>query len=135
MAWLGLLVIFTYTPIIAAIFVKNGNIVMEYFNMQHQAISLFVNMGLIGMVLIDYFTTSHSIDRYTMCLIFIGILALFVIYVHTGIIYNGKGGLYTRIINNKWLSFVAHVVLLFVVGIIKYLSMNKPEPYIVAEQI
>lgn len=133
--WLMLLVLFTYTPIISAMLVKDGNALIEYINNQHQAISLFVNLGMLGMVLIDYFGALPSIDGKTTILLSMGVLALFVIYVHSGIIYGGNGYLYRCVINNKWLSIVAHIVFLFIVGKIKYLSLNKTESYIEVSEI
>lgn len=133
--WLLLLVIFTYTPILVSLLLNNGSVMEAYFNSQHQAISLFINLGLLGMVLIDYFSVFPSIDGKMVVYLSIGVLALFVIYVHSGIIFYGNGYLYKGIINNQWLSVTAHIILLLIVLYIKYLSLSKPNSYIVATSV
>lgn len=133
--WLSLLVIFTYTPILVSLLLNNGSVMEAYFNSQHQAISLFINLGLLGMVLIDYFSVFPSIDGKMVVYLSIGVLALFVIYVHSGIIFYGNGYLYKGIINNQWLSVTAHIILLLIVLYIKYLSLSKPNSYIVATRV
>lgn len=133
--WLSLLVIFTYTPILVSLLLNNGSVMEAYFNSQHQAISLFINLGLLGMVLIDYFSVFPSIDGKMVVYLSIGVLALFVIYVHSGIIFYGNGYLYKGIINNQWLSVTAHIILLLIILYIKYLSLSKPNSYIVATRV
>lgn len=135
LAWLLLLVLFTYTPIIAAMFMNNGSVVVSYFESQHLAISLFVNLGLLGMVLIDYFSVYPTIDGRIALVLSIGVFATFVIYVHCGIISHDNGHLYRGIINNKWLSPLSHSVLLVVIWHIKYRSLNKPDSYIIATKV
>lgn len=135
LAWLLLLVLFTYTPIIAAMFMNNGSVVDSYYESQHMAISLFVNLGLLGMVLIDYFSVYPTIDWRVALVLSIGVFATFVIYVHCGIIYHGKGYLYKYIINNIWLSPISHCVLLAVIWNIKYRSLSKPVSYIIATKV
>ena len=87
------------------------------------------------MVLIDYFSVYPTIDGRLAIVLSIGVLALFVIYVHTGIVFYKKGYLYNQWINNNWLSVAAHVVLLFVIGLIKYLSLSKPGSYIMVTEV
>lgn len=135
LAWLLLLVLFTYTPIVAAMFMNNGSVVDSYFESQHLAISLFVNLGLLGMVLIDYFSVSPTIDWRVALILSIGVFATFVVYVHCGIIHDEKGYLYKYIINNRWLSPLFHCVLLTVIWYIKYRSLSKPGSYIIATRI
>lgn len=72
--WLMLLVLFTYTPIFAELFKENGNVLCIYFKMQKEDIALFVNIGLLGMVMIDYFGTKFAINAFRTLLLF------FVIY-------------------------------------------------------
>lgn len=135
LAWVLLLVIFTYTPIVAAAFMKEGDVLAEYFKSQHHAIALFVNIGLLGMVLIDYFSVYPTVDGRLAIILSVGVLALFVIYIHAGIVFYDKGSLYKGIINNRWLSVAAHIVLLLIVGFIKFLSLSKPGPYLVATEV
>lgn len=125
--WLMLLVLFTYTPIFAELFKENGNVLCIYYKMQKEDIALFVNIGLLGMVMIDYFGTKFAINAFRTLLLFFGIVAIFVIYVHSGIMFSNAGDGYTKIVNNNYLSIIAHVVLLFIAGYFKYVSLMKPK--------
>jgi hypothetical protein len=125
--WLMLLVLFTYTPIFAELFKINGNVLCAYYKMQKEDIALFVNIGLLGMVMIDYFGTKFAINGFRTLLLFFGIVAVFVIYVHSGIMDSNTGDNYAKIVNNNYLSMIAHVVLLLIAGYFKFVSLMKPK--------
>lgn len=125
--WLLLLVLFTYTPIFAEMFKKGGDILCAYYMMQKENIALFVNIGILGMVIIDYFGTKLAINGFRTLLLFFGIVAIFVIYIHSGIMYSNAGNDYIKIVNNNCLSMIAHAVLLVIAGYFKYISLMKPK--------
>lgn len=125
--WLMLLVLFTYTPVFAESFKENGDILGAYYKMQKEDIALFVNIGLLGMVMVDYFSTKLAINAVRTLLLFFGIIAVFVIYVHSGIMFSETGNDYIKIVNNNYLSIIAHVVLLLIAGYYKYVSLMKPK--------
>lgn len=72
--WLMLIMLFTYTPIFAELLKAKGNILCAYYNMQKEDIALFVNIGLLGMVMIDYFGTKFAINGFRTLLLFFGIV-------------------------------------------------------------
>ena len=124
--WVLFLVFFTYTPVIVALFVTDKDVLCTYYEMQKAPVSLLVNFGLLGMVVWDYFSVKPTMDiRVTICL-FVGLLALFVIFFHANIMFTGTGKSYSDIINNDCLSFIAHFILLLAVGYLKYLSAKEP---------
>ena len=125
--WLMLLVLFTYTPIFAELFKDEGNVLSLYYKIQKEDIALFVNIGLLGMVMIDYFGTKFALNVFRTLLLFFGIVAIFVIYVHSGIMDSNTGDRYIPIVNNNFLSLIAHAVLLLIAGYFKYISLMKPK--------
>lgn len=135
LAWLLLLVFFTYTPILATMFLSGGSMLDAYYDSQYRPVALFVNLGLLAMVLIDYFSVYPTIDRRLALVLSLGVFAAFVVYVHAGIVHFEKGYLYKGIINNRWLALAAHGILLMVVWFIKFRSLNKPSSYLVATEV
>lgn len=125
--WIMLLVLFTYTPIFAELFKEGGDVFCAYYKMQKEDIALFVNIGLLGMVMIDYFGTKFAISGLRTLLLFFGIVAVFVINVHSRIMDSNTGYLYTKIVNNNYLSIIAHAVLLLIAGYFKFVSLMKPK--------
>lgn len=133
--WLLLLIFFTYTSLVATLFMADGDFLTDYVESQHQSVALFVNIGLLCMVSIDYFCNKPYLDLKYAIILFIGIISLFVVYAHSGILFTKTGYLYKRILNNNWLSFFAHIVFLGTVLIIKYWSLRKPDAYVIATEI
>lgn len=124
--WLMLLVLFTYTPLFAEMLKTEGNVLCVYYCMQKEGIALFVNIGLLGMVMIDYFGTKFDINGFRTSLLFLGIIAIFVIYFHSGIMNSNTGDEYVKIVNNNFMSIIAHIILLMIVGYFKFISLMKP---------
>lgn len=124
--WLMLLVLFTYTPLFAEMLKTEGNVLCAYYCMQKEGIALFVNIGLLGMVMIDYFGTKFDINGFRTSLLFLGIIAIFVIYFHSGIMNSNTGDEYVKIVNNNFMSIISHIVLLMIVGYFKFISLMKP---------
>lgn len=137
LAWLLLLVIFTYTPVLYALFLKESCLWTEYFTLQGGAFALFVNIGVLGMVMIDFFSVRPSLDASEAVLVFASIFFVFIIYFHSSMVLNGEVAVYKPIINNRWLSPVAHLCFLLIVWYFKFLSIRKPKdrPSIIATPI
>ena len=127
LSWVILLAIFTYTTLFAELFKSEGNVLCAYYKMQETEIALLVNLGILGMVMVDYFGTRLGIDGKKTLDVFIGIFAIFIVYIHSGIMSSGTGSSYICIVNNNFLSLVAHLVFLSIASYFKYLSLRKPK--------
>ena len=86
LAWLMLMVFFTYTAILSEALMAGRTLEYAHCNNQCTLIALIVNCGLLFMVIFDYMLAGKDISHTMMWFIFIGIILAIGIYGHAGIL-------------------------------------------------
>ena len=88
LSWLLLMVVFTYTAILADAMVVDKSFASVHWTNQSTLISLIVNCGLLFMVIFDYMLAGKNIPHVVMWIVFVGIIIAIGIYGHTRILRN-----------------------------------------------
>ena len=82
LAWLMLMVFFTYTAILKGAMMVENTLEYAHWSNQCNVIALIVNIGLIAMIIFDYRLSSNNMSHTMLWLIFIGIFLAIGIYGH-----------------------------------------------------
>ena len=121
--WMGFMVFFTYTILLLAIVETDTNFKTVFYEQQSSYISLFVNCGLVLMLVLDY-VNSHprSITPCSFVLPFIAIMLCLIIKAHCDSNLKDILGNYMWPISSENLSIVAYT--LFLITIISVRRKN-----------
>ena len=123
LSWLLLIIFFTYTTILAAIFLTEESFDTEYFSCQCMIISMIVNIGLMAMVVFDLMSAGKQLSNLDVFFLLVGICFAVGIYGHAGIMCNNSNGQYTFPLNWKGFSFVLHLLLFIILWRLKAKSL------------
>lgn len=124
-AWLILIVLFTYTPLVHhALKISEVPFVEEYCNNQQCGISLLVNLGLLLMVVFDYIGAGKHSTTKLLLLVLCAVFVAFGIYLHTGSYVAKELSHYVYPISENNLSMFLHV---FFFGILLYIKVESME--------
>lgn len=118
LSWVCFMIFFTYTDLLVACVSNDLTLATEFQRMHIRSVSLFVNFGLIIMLLFDYSTKNKDINRTLVWVIIGGLLLSLSIYVHCGkVAANTHSSLCFPLSwdNFSMLLFVFLMILLFVV--------------------
>ena len=114
LAWLLLMVFFTYTAILSGVMMANSNFDSVHWTNQCTVISMIVNCGLLFMVVFDYMLAGKNVPHTMVWVIFLGIIIAIGIFGHTGIMVTGKAANYKFPLNWPSLSLWLHLAFLFI---------------------
>lgn len=114
LAWLLLMVFFTYTAILSGFLVAGSSFDSVHWSNQCTVISMIVNCGLLFMVVFDYMLAGKNIPHVMVWMIFLGIVIAFGIYGHTCIMASNMAPKYKSPLNWPYLSLWLHFVFLFI---------------------
>ena len=131
LAWLLLMVFFTYTAILSDSMVVINSFKSVHWSNQCTLVSLIVNCGLLFMVVFDYMLAGKSIPHIVMWVVFIGIILAIGIYGHTKILYAGESEKYEFPLSweplARWLHLLFFVILLWLKERAVELDMSEIE--------
>lgn len=117
--WVCFMVFFTYTDLLVA-WVKREVVFLNFFNnAQCQYISLFVNFGLILMLVFDYVTAKQELTVYSYILPFISIGLCLVILGHARLFVRNELLQYKCPISWPYFSMSIYVVYLTTIYLLK----------------
>lgn len=125
LAWVLFMVFFTYTALVVELLEKNGDFYKLFYLEQSQYISLFVNVGIVIMLLFDNHLTGNRYSGPAYYLPLFAILLCLTIKAHCDL--NVQDGIkdYIYPICEKRLSVFAYCIFLFMVYILKARSLWK----------
>ena len=131
LAWLLLMMFFTYTTILSGSMVAANSFESVHWTNQCSLISLIVNCGLLFMVGFDYMLAGKSVPHVVMWVVFVGIILAIGIYGQTGVLYAGNTDKYEFPLNWKpfaqWLHLFFLVILLWLKERAVELDMSEIE--------
>lgn len=124
-SWLALLLVFTYTPLIHAM-LKGGEVFKNvYFESQSSWSAMFVNGGLLLMLIVDYWGAQKQPTIVIWGLSIFAILLAMIIFAHTGAYAAGELSEYQYLLNDYRFSYSLHIAFLGILLYIKIRSMVK----------
>lgn len=122
--WMLFMAFFTYTILFVALIEKDVDFASIFYNQQSSYISLFVNFGLVIMLVFDYASSHKTISLSSFILPFIAILLCIVIKGHCDCNMDGTLIKYIWPISYEPLSIIIYVVFLFLIFILKVISLT-----------
>lgn len=117
-SWVCFMIFFTYTDLLVAIVSKDMTFASEFQSLHIRSVSLFVNIGLIIMLLFDYSAKNTNFHKSIVWSIMAGLLLSLSIYIHCGkVVTNAHSSLYFPLCWDDFsiLLFVILLALLFVI--------------------
>lgn len=122
--WVCFIVFFTYTTLLVALVEEQTNFIDSFYQEQAKFVSLFVNFGIVFMLVFDVVNCKNStIKSYEYILPFIAMLLCLIIMAHCKILNIGEGANYVYPINSRYLSIFAFVLYLFCIWFLKILTL------------
>lgn len=126
-SWVCFMCFFTYTDLLVALVSNNLSLTTEFQKLHIRSVSLFVNFGLIIMLLFDYSTKTRDINRTLVWIIIGGLLLSLSIYVHCGKVATNAHSLLCFPLNWDNFSILLFVVLMILLFIIKtFVEFSTP---------
>ena len=114
LAWLLLMVFFTYTTILSESMVAGSSFECVHWTNQYSLIAMMVNCGLLFMVVFDYMLIGKSMSFTMIWVIFLGIIIAICIYGHTSIMATNTASEYKSPLDWPSLSICLHLVFLII---------------------
>lgn len=117
LAWLFLMILFTYGFLLYALVDKNESFSRVYQNSFSLVSSIFLNFGIVVMTVFDLLNSEFGVSKGFLALILFLDVVIILIYAHLTQIASGNIISYLA---DPWLSYVFHV--LFILGclLLKY---------------
>lgn len=126
-SWVCFMFFFTYTDLLVALVSDNMSLATEFQKLHIRSVSLFVNFGLIIMLLFDYSTKNKDVNRTLVWIIIGGLLLSLSIYVHCGKVATNAHLLLCFPLNWDNFSIVLFVILMALLFIIKtFVEFSTP---------
>lgn len=124
LAWLLLMVFFTYTILIVNALDINVNFLDSYCKNQHSAISMLVNIGLLVMTMFDCISSKVQSSYKMFIWVMTGVAVSICIYGWSEAYLMGSYQHYTFPINWKYLPYCLHCLFFVVLFCLKYYSLS-----------
>lgn len=124
LAYIGLLVLFTYTPVVLAGISENVSFWDSYVKSQGSFLGLFVNIGLLLLLVIDYEPGQSMIPRKMLTgTIFVIMLTV----VIAGLAYNCRHRHIDLIwmLDKSWFVLFLHVMFVICLISVKYITLDS----------
>lgn len=126
-SWVCFMFFFTYTDLLVALVSDNLSLATEFQKLHIRSVSLFVNFGLIIMLLFDYSTKNKDVNRTLVWIIIGGLLLSLSIYVHCGKVATKAHSLLCFPFNWDNFSILLFVILMALLFIIKtFVEFSTP---------
>lgn len=114
LAWLVLMIFFTYTAIFTDSMLVGHTLESAHWNNQSSLISLIVNCGLLFMIVFDYMLAGKNIPNTMMWVIFIGIILAIGVFGHTKLLEANTVSTYKFPLNWNHLAQCLHILFLII---------------------
>lgn len=125
LAWLLLMVFFTYTILIISAFDKDINFLNAYCTNQNSAISLLVNVGLILMLMFDCISNRIKASYNLFGLFLSATIVAICIFCWSGAYLDNSYSHYFFPINWIYLAYLLHIIFLILIFSLKYISLSN----------
>lgn len=126
-SWVCFMFFFTYTDLLVALVTNNLSLVSEFQKLHIRSVSLFVNFGLIIMLLFDYSTKNKNVNTTLVWTIIGGLLLSLSIYIHCGKVSTNSHSLLCFPLNWDNFSILLFVILMILLFIIKtFVEFSSP---------
>ncbi len=125
--WVCFMIFFTYTTLIVALIETKTDFIKTFHNEQAGFISLFVNFGIIFMLVFDIVSVKgNRINKYDYILPFVAIAFCLIVLAHSRICNLNILGNYICLINSPYLSIIAFVLYILCIWLLKTMALLPP---------
>ena len=119
LAWVAFICFFTYTELFTASISTDKNFSNQFHEMHVNIISMWVNIGLIVMLMFDYTAKNETLHRNLFWTATLSMLIPLSIYLHCNLVAGQKHMLYVAPLSWNNLSIFLFVIMLIVIFVIK----------------
>ena len=126
--WLLLIVLFTYTPLVSAGLKVDVVFADTYCRNQYDWIAMFVNFGLLLMVVFDYWGTGKRPTTVLWAWSIVASAIVMAIFAHTGMYVRKELTAYVHPFSDYRLSYILHLAFFGILLYIKIKSMDNGLP-------
>lgn len=119
LAWISFMFFFTYTDLVVALLVAGDTFKPAFQDMHIKSVSLFVNLGLVIMLLFDFSSKHATVHRNWMWTGIIGLILALVIFFHASLVANNTHSNLVFPLNCDILSIIVFCIFLLFIFILK----------------
>lgn len=123
--WMGFIVFFSYTSLLVELTKANGDFLNLFYNEQSKYIALFVNVGIVIMLLFDNWGAEHRHNSYAFYISIFAIVLCLIIMAHCDLNISNRLQNYKKPISCECLSVIIHGLFLLLVYILKVNTLTK----------
>lgn len=121
--WTLFILFFTYTDLLVVGLSVNSSFIMEFSKAQCQYVSLFVNFGLVVMLVFDCCSTQKKFSAKSFILPFFAIALCLIILAHSNLYICHKHTLFVRPICSEYFSIFAYILFVITIYILKVITL------------
>lgn len=123
--WLLFMVFFTYTTLVVEMACAEGNFCELFYQEQSRYIALFVNVGIVAMLLFDNHVAKQPFRGVSYYIPFVSLVFCLIIMAHCEANVNHCLDKYIQPISWEYLSIIAYGCFLFMVYIMKVRALSN----------
>lgn len=123
--WVIFMVFFTYTDLVYELFLDNGDFCNLFYKTQCEYVSLFVNVGIVIMLLFDNHVSNDKLHGVAYYLPIVAIVLCLFINAHCSLHIENELTKFVKPISWECLSIITHIIFLGLVFILKARSLWK----------
>lgn len=123
--WVLFMCFFTYTTLFVELLKVDGDFPRLFYDEQSTFLALYVNVGLIVMLMFDNHVANKIFRGNYMP--FMGLLVVLLLLGHCNLVKSGEYLKYVSPLSEKWLSYAIYVAFLFILYVMKVKSLLPEE--------
>lgn len=129
LTWVALMFFFTYTDLVVALCKSGDTFAPAFLGLQLKTITMFVNLGLIVMLLFDFTSKNNNISNVWVWTIIIGVFTAIAVYFHCIKVVNQTHKDFVFPLNCDWFGIVLFTIFLIMIFVLKtYTEFSNPIP-------
>ena len=121
--WVGFVLFFVYASIVSSIFLNDKSFTAEYLKLQSNIPAMFVNFGMIFMLVIDNFWHEYADNKYFLLLVVASVFVIMALYGHAQCYFDNSKN-YIPLIKESWISYLLQSLFILTLLIARYKTIE-----------
>ncbi|MDR2424455.1 MAG: hypothetical protein LBD59_06990 [Prevotellaceae bacterium] len=121
--WVSFVLFFVYASIVSSIFMKDKSFTEEYLKLQSNIPAMFVNFGVMFMLVIDNLWNRYTENRYFLLLVVFSMFIIMALYGHAQAYFDNSRN-YISLIKKSWISYLLQGLFVLILLISKYKTIE-----------